>query len=45
MPYIIGHTELFLGGVALLIVGLLVFRIYLARKIKKHQEKQTPHSD
>jgi len=41
MPYVIGQSEVFIGGVGVLIVVLLVFRFYIARKIKRQAKAAT----
>jgi len=35
MPYVIGQSDIFIGGVSVFIVGLLMLRFYIARRIKR----------
>lgn len=35
MPYVFPHEDIFVAGVAILIVGLLVYRIAIARARKR----------
>ncbi len=42
MPYIIGQSEVFIGGVSLLIIVLLMLRFYIAKKIKRQAKKNEP---
>ena len=39
MPYVIGQSEIFIGGVGVLIVVLLMIRFYIARHIKRQAKK------
>jgi len=42
MPYVIGQAEVFIGGVSLLIVGLLMLRFYIVKKIKRQAKENKP---
>ncbi len=39
MPYVIGQSNIFIVGISILIVGVLMLRFYIARRIKRQAKE------